>query len=276
MAGSSPLFAQITTILFSIILVTSFQVVAIFWLLVFPFLPMVGNPAANVLLHGVNLVFMVIDTVISAQPLPLAHSVYFLLFGLVYLVFALSFAESGGTLPTDICTCEPGTAGCLDSGRCNFVYPFLVETEQNSVGVTLTGTTLGGLVVYLVAWFIVLVSRRGCPQADAPRPTLGEQISGEFRWASLSPDFKEAWVTLYAKSSVRLPGFVFIATRFVLALAWTAIVISDIAQFFRAGFWFVFITNISAAVEVIYLWMAAFTTLAASRRMAVDKTTATA
>lgn len=84
----------------------SFLVFVLYWLLVFPTRTAAQQRDIHpitVLVHGVNFFVMLVDASINAQPFPLAHGLYFLVYALIYLLWSILFVVAGLRVR---CTCS--------------------------------------------------------------------------------------------------------------------------------------------------------------------------
>ena len=72
------------------------------WITVGYWTVLVGNDpidASNITKHGLNSVFMVLDTFLSSIPVRLLHALYVLLYFLIYIAFSVVYWLLGGTNP---------------------------------------------------------------------------------------------------------------------------------------------------------------------------------
>lgn len=96
--SKAPWWVVATWMLHDIALPGSFLVFVLYWGLVFS--PPLTS-ALSPMTHGLNFFVMLVDTILSSQPIYYMHGLWFLIYGLIYITFTILFHLGKGTNEED-------------------------------------------------------------------------------------------------------------------------------------------------------------------------------
>mmetsp|Transcript_14755 Transcript_14755/g.43032 ORF Transcript_14755/g.43032 Transcript_14755/m.43032 type:complete len:275 (-) Transcript_14755:107-931(-) len=146
----TPWYASVTWFLGSTVMVITFMVFLLYWVLVFE--PGPGKPEAiSVVMHGGNFALALLDLCLNRQPFYLAHAYAPGLFSAAYALFTYIYYKAGGT---------------FEDGVSPYIYAAL-DWSGNASGTRslLALLVLVGVPVIYVIFFLVAMARIKCRMA---------------------------------------------------------------------------------------------------------------
>lgn len=292
---------RVCNMTYAVALPCSFLVATLYWGLVYE-----GGHVrpTSWLTHGVNFGVMAVDASVNSQPYPLLHGLWFFAYCLMYLFATLVFYWTDFTIPCN-CNDDEPQAGCDERGdgdyadRCEYIYSSLNWNEPKSTA------SLGGLILMVVApvtvllaWVLVLYRRvlhsKNIPANPASTSQVtrfdkfsiqhqgseqllasegvGAAFLHELRLERTSPVDKY-WIEHFGGSKqqcLRTQPRLFLATRVVnlstVAMSWCWALTRNII-IGHGKYWFVYLTNLTLTVELVYLTSALVLTILAQPRL---------
>jgi hypothetical protein len=276
--GNAPWYSRLTILLYMPALGGSIIIFLLYWSLVYPTFP--EDRKRNVLpidvfQHGINVLIMIADLVINAQPLPLITALRFVLYGIVYVIWTAIWHGAGLYRIASACECGgESRPGCVEDGdqdRCYFIYEAL--NWHRPAAATIVAVLCVFVLVPIIAAFVWGLDRAigaltGAHKGEPKAATGCEALKAELSLRQLSTDLHEGWVASFATSPLLGSGRLYLAARGSLMLLMLAIDIwfSALPVLLTPGVYLlIWLTNWTLYLQFIYLAFAALATFYAQR-----------